>query len=38
VVEVGLSPLLENGQEQIETLFALIEGVAAYFNEVWHEL
>jgi hypothetical protein len=38
VVEVGLGTLLESSQEILEALLALIEGVAAYLNQVRHEL
>ena len=35
---MGLGALLESSQEILEALLALIERVAAYFNQVWHEL
>jgi len=38
VVEVGLGTLLESSQKILEALLALIERVAAYFNQVGHEL
>jgi len=38
VVKVGLGTLLESSQEILEALLALIEGLAAYLNQVRHEL